>query len=779
MVRRPRPGLSPVLLAGTNDWSAAQPGRHRPPDRGWRARQHTVLFGSGSFRVGERVVVRRNSTEHTVHGHAVDVANGQAGHVVAVGTDGLTVRMDRGGDELVLTDRYLRRGGHLTHAYALTTHRAQGGTWDLAIGVGADGLYREGAYVELSRGAAENWLVLTDPEAAQLHQEAMRELERHDSGLTPPDEEAADTRDELIERVSRSHAKQLAHTLDPDVESVDRLARTVALADLEAHLTVATAAERIATETHGVDGADLADQIARVDQIARQVFVGCQVSPSDRHNVGTVIALDDTAGQATVQFVSADGREATRTFDWGDLRIINPAAGDRSHPARGRPSTASTPSSVNSPPGSSGGRPPCAASAPNPATPPGTPEPSTGPSNGTRSTSAPTAPAGSTSCSATGRPTSPAPPPGTTPSARSPTGAPATNSPTTSRARRTAHPPGGGAPWDTLHARLGLTRTWLAATDRIHTADTIIPSRTELLERRAELDGLLADAPADWRTTIAQLRSGQLSLDDTADLLQAALDGQQARRDWIIRNWPHVVEYQEINRTLTTATWGPDPGLLTDLVASAVSDALADAIEHLDPWLRAALALVADGDTTHSTTRRSSTSNGTPPSEPSTASLRRPRSTSRGGRQESTSQTDTASSTPRSRSATAWICRNCTNVAAVGVAPDAIRHARGPTDRVRCDGRGAAAVLRRLAAVEVVGHRHQPRPPARRRARRQGRVGRDRRGDRGEQPLEGRAQRVGVMPGQVDHPMGREPNVAGRAAPRSTTGWPRRGRPTP
>jgi len=50
----------------------------------------------------------------------------------------------------VLTDRYLRRGGHLTHACALTTHRAQGGTWNLAIAVGTDGLYREGAYIELS-----------------------------------------------------------------------------------------------------------------------------------------------------------------------------------------------------------------------------------------------------------------------------------------------------------------------------------------------------------------------------------------------------------------------------------------------------------------------------------------------------------------------------------------------------------------------------------------------------------------------------------------------------
>src|SRR5436305_12878089 len=112
----------------------------------------------------------------------MELANGQTGDVIDVGAGRLVIHIAGLDDDLVLTDRYLRRGGHLTHAYALTTHRAQGGTWDLAIGVGADGLYREGAYVELSRGAGENWLVLTDPEATQLHHDARVELERHDTG---------------------------------------------------------------------------------------------------------------------------------------------------------------------------------------------------------------------------------------------------------------------------------------------------------------------------------------------------------------------------------------------------------------------------------------------------------------------------------------------------------------------------------------------------------------------------------------------------------------------
>ena len=89
-------------------------------------------------------------------------------------------------------------------------------------------------------------------EAAQLHREAAQDTERHDAGLAPPDD-VGDTRDDLIERISRSRARQLAHTFNPDLETVDRLARRHSRAELESLYAAATTAERIATtEAHGL-----------------------------------------------------------------------------------------------------------------------------------------------------------------------------------------------------------------------------------------------------------------------------------------------------------------------------------------------------------------------------------------------------------------------------------------------------------------------------------------------------------------------------------------------
>jgi hypothetical protein len=104
-------GLSPVLLAGTNDFveQLNQAVIARLTDSG-ELDATSVGFGTGRLRVGERVVVRRNSTEHTVGGQPVDIANGQAGHIAAINPGALTVRLDRG-VELVLNDRYLRRAG--------------------------------------------------------------------------------------------------------------------------------------------------------------------------------------------------------------------------------------------------------------------------------------------------------------------------------------------------------------------------------------------------------------------------------------------------------------------------------------------------------------------------------------------------------------------------------------------------------------------------------------------------------------------------------------------
>jgi conjugative relaxase-like TrwC/TraI family protein len=591
-------GQSPVLLAGTNDLvdrlNAAVV--ERLVERG-ELKPDAVGFGSGVFRVGERVVVRRNSTETTTCGRPVDIANGHHATVIGAAADGLVVRLNRGGEELVLTDSYLQRGGHLTHAYALTTHRAQGGTWDLAIAVGTEGLYREGAYVQLSRGATANWLVLTEPQAAELRRESALELQRHDAGLIPVPDEPPEAADELIERLGRSRAKHLARTADPDAPTVERLARTVSLPELERRRVAATTAERIATDSLGFHADELLERLTYIDHLARHLTLGSRVSPTDRHNVGTVVGLNDAAGRVTVAFVSGDGREATRDFHWHELRVLDPTAPPRTlSPTAERHLDALTVDvsermetwresvrRLGAEPGDADryGR---------------AIDRHVEQRAETLAADRPAWLSGLLGA----RPDDVA-------------GANAWDDAVRDLVRWRARlgldadTPGLGArpasssdagEWDVLQARVGLTRTWLATTDRIEAADTIVPSAAELLERRGELDELFTHVPPDWRATIRQLQNGQLSLDDTAELLGAALEGQEARRQWILAKWPHVVEYQEINRTLTTATWGPDPRLLTDLLTEPLTDALSRAITNNEPWLRVALCVIADGDTT-------------------------------------------------------------------------------------------------------------------------------------------------------------------------------------
>ncbi|MFT3851971.1 MAG: MobF family relaxase [Ilumatobacteraceae bacterium] len=324
-------GLRPVLLAGSNDLVDLlnQAAIDVLAARGLLPDQHAA-YGDGRYRVGERVTLRRNSTgELTSGGDRVDVANGQLGTIVAVDGGQLTVRLDRRPDvDVVLDDRYLARGGHVSHGYALSTHRAQGGTWDLSITVGLDGLYREAAYTDLSRGIAENWLIVTDPDLARLQTEAANDLDRHDTGIDP--DTPSDIVDELVERLDTSRAKHLAHHIDPAHGRVDELARTVALADLETGLANARRAVRIANAEHGVDGSQLVHTLSTIDDTARHLAAGVRVRAQDRHNVGTVQHVDDANGTAHVLFVAADRhRSSVRNLPWEQLTIIDRNAPDR------------------------------------------------------------------------------------------------------------------------------------------------------------------------------------------------------------------------------------------------------------------------------------------------------------------------------------------------------------------------------------------------------------------------------------------------------------------
>ena len=59
-------------------------------------------------------------------------------------------------------------------------------------------------------------------------------------------------------------------------------------------------------------------------------------------------------------------------------------------------------------------------------------------------------------------------------------------------------------------------------------------------------------APADHRELIERLTTGNAGTTEVHDHLIAAVSAQQERRDWIVANWPHVVELEQLNTLIAT-----------------------------------------------------------------------------------------------------------------------------------------------------------------------------------------------------------------------------------
>ena len=535
-------GQRAVLLAGTNEQVDAL--NHAVIDRliaNGELDPAAARYNDGDYRVGDRIVIRRNSTEQTIEGDTQSVVNGQAGTVTHLDTGALTIRLDSG-PSITIDDGYLRRGGHITHAYALTTHRAQGGTWDQAIAVGLDGLYRQNAYVQLSRGAIENWLIITNPELVELQRLADPELDSHNRGLIPSQEQPGPLDEELTGQLSIDRSKHLAHHHDPDTAAVDHLARTLTYRQLTAGVGTALSAEHAADNAVGASHRQLTGRVTRLEHNATHLAVGQHVSPHDRHNVGTVTHIDDHAGTATVHFVSAASKVAEHDFAWHSLRIIDTDPAPRvlgtqaavtlqrqgaefvsqlddwnqivrqlgaepgdvaryqhalhRHVERlARDLTANQPDWLEH---LLGHRPHDVSGAQ--------------------------------------------------------TWDDATRKIVTHQASASTV---GTLPDPQLAQSLCETRTWLASSNRHEPIEVAVRTVDELEQRLTQLGDILATAPADCRHFIAELQAGQLTLDDTAEHLRELLNDQQARRDWIVEHWPHIIEYHEVNRALVLGQLEP------------------------------------------------------------------------------------------------------------------------------------------------------------------------------------------------------------------------------
>ena len=588
-------GRHVVLLAGTNELVDVlnDAARLHLVDSGELAAELDGHYGHRGYRIGERIVLRRNSDRaRTLDDRQVTVANGQTGTVTGISDGALSIILDNHNQIITLDQSYLAHGGRVDHAYALTTTRAQGGTWEQAITVGLDGLYREAAYVDMSRGQHHNLLVITKPEAEQIDLLARDPLERHDQhGIPLPTEEPGTIDAELVDTFERSGAKQLAHTIDPNLATVDALAQRP-LDQLEARLVQCRRIERLANEHIGVDASELRQGIATASQTATHAAIGQTVKALDRHNIGTIIGLDDTAGQVLVGFLSADGKCAERSLAWQEVEILDQHTAPRPLPnsactrlvqlSQAADATLTTWTSYLADNGIAPGEADNVQQAIRRVI--------------ERATNTLIANQPQWLTTLVGH--QPADPIGTQ------TWTAAVRDIATWRTRHhhtaddigiaTAADGQNPSSWEALNTRLVHVKAWLDHRDPPTVAWPRRRSHPELVARRTELDQIFDTAPADQQPLITRLRRGDPQLlDDTAETLKTALETQHARRHWILEHWPHIVEYAEITNTLTHQLWGPDTAAILENLTTKPGSALAAAVAADEPWLPIALAGLA------------------------------------------------------------------------------------------------------------------------------------------------------------------------------------------
>lgn len=121
------------------------------------------------LRVGDRVLALRND-------HKVGVVNGTTGTVT--GADADAVQVETGdGDRLAVPVEYVA-AGHLAHGYAMTVHKSQGMTCEVALVLGDDALHREAGYTSITRGRDRNhvYAVAAQEPAARPTEDLRRAL---------------------------------------------------------------------------------------------------------------------------------------------------------------------------------------------------------------------------------------------------------------------------------------------------------------------------------------------------------------------------------------------------------------------------------------------------------------------------------------------------------------------------------------------------------------------------------------------------------------------------
>jgi hypothetical protein len=219
------------------------------------------------FRAGDEVIARaQDRSLRPAGGNRMSfVRNGTRGTVLAVTEHGLQVDFAGRGPidvPVEFLDREIRPGvrGGLAHSYCLTSHAAQGETYEAARHLGTDRSTRPGVYVGLTRGRTDVQLYVLrhaaiDPPVVDDN------LPRLAAPTTPVDA--------LADQLALHGPERLAREVDPSAPTVTRLRTSTPLPELERaadgsdHVARALMAEhqRIAAQATVAPPPDLADRL--------------------------------------------------------------------------------------------------------------------------------------------------------------------------------------------------------------------------------------------------------------------------------------------------------------------------------------------------------------------------------------------------------------------------------------------------------------------------------------------------------------------------------------
>ncbi|MHB2024234.1 MAG: ATP-dependent DNA helicase [Mycobacteriales bacterium] len=172
---------------------------------------HLTAGANLELATGDLVVVTRNDRRR-------GLLNGTRAHISVIDPDRRTVqlRTDDARDVQVGADW---TASHLQHAYALTCHKAQGLTVDIALLYGSASLCQQAGYVALSRGRQANHIYTS---LGPAHQELAGEIDqppryrRLSSDTADPEQVLAALRDQLgLNRAQQLASEHPHYALDP------------------------------------------------------------------------------------------------------------------------------------------------------------------------------------------------------------------------------------------------------------------------------------------------------------------------------------------------------------------------------------------------------------------------------------------------------------------------------------------------------------------------------------------------------------------------------------